>query len=168
MDEWQVDKSELEGKNWMNDLSSDSPYVKESFAGELSAFAPTPVESTDCEIIIDAMDAAMFDPHNVQHPSSMKWRPLAHITKFIWLWTRQRSQEPFTIRMSTFCGVCKLYLQGHCYQALVTFMAHLGSDLRKDLEKCIKSAQNKMLDTLGPVSQFVFMADYLNRLLILT
>ncbi|KAM4697809.1 uncharacterized protein WCC33_013413 [Rhinophrynus dorsalis] len=113
--------------------------------------------------ILDATGKPLFDPEGIKHPRSSEWSPRPHIAQYLETWVRKpmsratrnklRAECPRPLIPNKVCNTPELDTR------LVKFMSKMGRDPRKGLDKALKSCQDKLLDSLGPITKIFELSE---------
>ncbi|KAM4702972.1 uncharacterized protein WCC33_011531 [Rhinophrynus dorsalis] len=113
--------------------------------------------------ILDAKGKPLFDPEGIKHPRSSEWSPRPHIAQYLETWVRKpmsratrnklRAECPRPLIPNKVCNTPELDTR------LVKFMSKTGRDPRKGLDKALKSCQDKLLDSLGPITKIFELSE---------
>ncbi|KAM4723098.1 uncharacterized protein WCC33_009318 [Rhinophrynus dorsalis] len=103
------------------------------------------------------MGKPLFDPEGIKHPRSAEWTTLPHISQYLENWVRKpmnratrnklRAECPRPVIANKVCETPELDTR------MVQFITKSGKDPRKGLDRALKSCQDKLLDTLGPLTK---------------
>ncbi|KAM4690570.1 uncharacterized protein WCC33_017974 [Rhinophrynus dorsalis] len=127
-----------------------------------------PVESTSLSVaatstLVDAEGAPLFDPEGLKHPRSSEWKPRPHIAQYLEAWVRKsitkstrsklRAECPRPVVANQVCDTPEVDSK------MVQFLSKSGKDPRKGLDQALKSCQDKLLDSLGPLTKIFELAE---------
>lgn len=124
--------------------------------------------SSSEEVILDPLGQEMFSPDNIRHPNSSQWWPQHHVAKFIQKWVKHPLEREARNIMKAECPrpmvQDKLCLTPNLDPELIKFLFKLGRDPRKGMERSLKSCQDRLLDTLGPLCRLIDLIEenYIN------
>ncbi|XP_053321093.1 uncharacterized protein LOC128492534 [Spea bombifrons] len=105
----------------------------------------------------DPQGTPLFDPDDLRHPRSAEWDPPAHIAQYLALRVRKPLSKETRRKLRAECprplvpdGVCKT---PEVDPQIIQFLSKTGWKPRKALEFSLRNCQDKLLDTLGPVTK---------------
>ncbi|KAM4747505.1 uncharacterized protein WCC33_005072 [Rhinophrynus dorsalis] len=126
------------------------------------------VESTSLSVsatptLVDAEGAPLFDPEGLKHPRSSEWKPRPHIAQFLEAWVRKSITKSIRSKLRAECPrpvvanqVCDT---PEVDSKMVQFLSKSGKDPRKGLDQALKSCQDKLLDSLGPLTKIFELSE---------
>ncbi|KAM4698707.1 LOW QUALITY PROTEIN: uncharacterized protein WCC33_014241 [Rhinophrynus dorsalis] len=165
VDEWRADSpASGDDPQWDSPPFTESQYVKESFVED----AGIPSGSRESagveeELLCDRQGNPLFDPRFLRHPKSSEWSLPDHLARYVHHWIRKPLEREVRNRLRAECPrpslPDKVALTPEFDPTVLTFMSRSGRDPRKGIEKGLKTAQDKLLDVLGPLSQVLYFAD---------
>ncbi|XP_053311880.1 uncharacterized protein LOC128473653 [Spea bombifrons] len=113
--------------------------------------------------VTDDLGTPLFDPRALRHPRSSEWTPSSHIAEFLRFWMRRPLDKEVRQRLRSECPRPtvrdKVLNTPEFDPTFVTFLTKTGKDPRKGIELGLRSAQDKLLDVSGPLTQVFQMAD---------
>ncbi|XP_044132350.1 uncharacterized protein LOC122924885 [Bufo gargarizans] len=163
LDSWQAADSDVPEDAWGSDEGAFSGDQKGTFldTAQLPDDSAPPLE--DEETILDPSGQRLFDPRNIRHPRSGDWTPPDHLAKFMHLWLRKPMDKTVRNRLRSECPrplLPDFVAQTPEFdQIMTTFMSRGGRDPRKGVEKAFHGVQDKLLDSIGPLSRILYLAD---------
>ncbi|XP_044151546.1 sperm flagellar protein 2 [Bufo gargarizans] len=163
LDSWQAADSDVPEDAWGSDEGAFSGDQKGTFldTAQLPDDSAPPLE--DEETILDPSSQRLFDPRNIRHPRSGDWTPPDHLAKFMHLWLRKPMDKTVRNRLRSECPrplLPDFVAQTPEFdQIMTTFMSRGGRDPRKGVEKAFHGVQDKLLDSIGPLSRILYLAD---------
>ncbi|KAM4795627.1 uncharacterized protein WCC33_000689 [Rhinophrynus dorsalis] len=165
VDEWQADSpASADAAHWDSNPAEESPYVKESFVDTAGGPSGSQAAAGTMEdLLCDSKGVPLFDPRFLRHPKSSEWNLPDHLARYVNYWIRKPLEREARNRLRAECPrpslPDKVALTPEFDPTVSTFMARSGRDPRKGLERGLKTAQDKLLDVLGPLSKILYFTD---------
>ncbi|KAM4748674.1 LOW QUALITY PROTEIN: uncharacterized protein WCC33_006046 [Rhinophrynus dorsalis] len=121
------------------------------------------LSTSSTPLILDARGDPMFDPEGIKHPRSSDWTPRPHVAQYLETWVRKpisrstrsklRAECPRPIIANKVCETPELDSK------MVQFIAKSGKDPRRGVDQALKSCQDKLLDSLGPLTKIFELSE---------
>lgn len=115
------------------------------------------------EVILHPEGIPMLVPRLIHHPRLVEWSPPDHINKYLTYWLRRLLDKEVHNRLRTECPrpiVSPKVTNTPDFDTFMSnYMLQQGRDPCKGIEKGLKSAQDKLLDVAGPLTQTLVLTD---------
>ncbi|XP_040285902.1 uncharacterized protein LOC120999096 [Bufo bufo] len=103
--------------------------------------------------LIDPQGEPLFDPDSLHHPRSAEWVPIPHVAQYL----ENRVRKPLSKETRN-------KLKAECPRPLIPnkmiqFLSKSGFNPRKGLDSALRACQDKLLDSLGPMTKFFELAE---------
>ncbi|XP_044137826.1 uncharacterized protein LOC122928733 [Bufo gargarizans] len=103
--------------------------------------------------LIDPQGTPLFDPDSLHHPRSAEWLPIPHVAQYL----ESRVRKPLSKETRN-------KLKAECPRPLIPnkmiqFLSKSGFNPRKGLDSALRACQDKLLDSLGPMTKIFELAE---------
>ncbi|KAM4807615.1 LOW QUALITY PROTEIN: uncharacterized protein WCC33_005133 [Rhinophrynus dorsalis] len=142
------------------DDSDVSPSKKRKSSNADSIDSPS---TSTTPTLLDARGDPMFDPEGIKHPRSSDWTPRPNVAQYLETWVRKpisratrsklRAECPRPVIANRVCETPELDPK------MVQFIAKSGKDPRRGVDQALKSCQDKLLDSLGPLTKIFELSE---------
>ncbi|XP_053310209.1 uncharacterized protein LOC128472338 [Spea bombifrons] len=155
-----------DARDYSSDEDSNFQLTQELGSGEPLTSSEAALQCADpseADLVYTPQGETLFDPRFIRHPRSAEWTPPDHIARYLQVWMRKALDKEVRNKLRAECPrptiPGKVTATPEFDSFMVTYMNKKGRDPRRGLEKGLKSAQDKLLDVSGPMTQIFVLAD---------